>query len=196
VITLNVTALQIGQSPVQCTARVSKGISIYENIAFVGDVVNILSGTPTPTITATVPSATIAPTLLTGQVLASKPVTIRLYNLDTTLATTIAANPDGTFSLNFAAGSYTVVASAPGFLSAQGPVTLTSGSTTTKPTINLIPGDIDGNNVINQLDALTIGMNYNGTIPAEADLNNDGVINVLDLQLLAAHYGQSGALAW
>jgi hypothetical protein len=193
VLTFSVTALQVGQSPVTCTANVSGGSSVYESIAFVGDTVNILSGTPTPTITATAPSA---PTLLNGQVIASKPVTIRLYNLDSTLAATIPANPDGTFSLNFSAGSYTVVASAEGFLNAQGSVTLTNGTTTTKPTINLIPGDVDGNSVINQLDALTIGMNYNLTTPTAADLNNDGVINVLDLQLLAAHYGQSGALAW
>jgi hypothetical protein len=196
VLTFSVTALQTGQSPVECTARVSQGSSIYETIAFVGDTVNILSGTPTPTATATNPPATVAPTLLNGQVLASKPVTIRLYNLDSTLAATIPANPDGTFSFAFAAGSYTVVASAEGFLNAQGPVTLTGGSTTTKPTINLIPGDVDGNSVIDQLDALTIGMNYNGALPTAADLNNDGVINVLDLQLLAAHYGQSGALSW
>lgn len=196
VLTFSATALQAGQSPVVCTTNASRGQSIYEALAFVGDTINILTGTATPTITATIPPATLAPTLLTGQVIASKPVTIRLYNLDSTLAATIPANPDGTFSFSFAAGSYTVVASAEGFLNAQGPVTLTSGSTTTKPTINLIPGDVDGNNVINQLDALTIGMNYNGSTPTAADLNNDGVINVLDLQMLAAHYGQSGALAW
>jgi murein DD-endopeptidase MepM/ murein hydrolase activator NlpD len=193
VLTFSATALQVGQSPVTCTANVSQGQSIYQSISFVGDTVNILSGTPTPTVTAT---AVSAPTQLTGQVIASKPVTIRLYNLDSSLAATIPANPDGTFTLNFSPGSYTVVASAEGFLNAQGPVTLTSGTTTTKPTINLIPGDVDGNGVINQLDALTIGMNYNGSTPTAADLNNDGVINVLDLQLLAAHYGQSGALAW
>lgn len=193
VLTFSVTALQVGQSPVSCTANVSEGQSIYQSIAFVGDMVNILSGTPTPTVTATTVSA---PTQLTGQVIASKPVTIRLYNLDSSLAATIPANPDGTFSLNFSPGSYTVVASAEGFLNAQGPVTLVSGTTTTKPTINLIPGDVDGNSIINQLDALTIGMNYNAVTPTAADLNNDGVINVLDLQLLAANYGQSGALAW
>jgi hypothetical protein len=50
--------------------------------------------------------------------------------------------------------------------------------------------------VIDQFDALTIGMNYNGTTPAAADLNNDGVINVLDLELLAASYRQAGPTAW
>jgi murein DD-endopeptidase MepM/ murein hydrolase activator NlpD len=196
VFTFSATALQAGQSPVECTARVSEGLSVYQTIAFVGDTINILDGTATPTITATIPPATSAPTLLTGQVIASKPVTIRLYNLDSSLAATVPANPDGTFSLPFTAGTYTLVASAEGFLNAQGPVILTEGTTTTKPTINLIPGDVDGNSVINQIDALTIGMNYNNATPTAADLNNDGVINVLDLQMLSANYGQSGALAW
>ena len=47
-----------------------------------------------------------------------------------------------------------------------------------------------------QLDALTIGINYNNTTPAAADLNNDGIINVLDLGILAENYGASGALVW
>jgi hypothetical protein len=89
-----------------------------------------------------------------------------------------------------------VVATASGFLSAQGSVTLVNGNTASKPVVSLLAGDIDGNSVINQLDALTIGINYNGTTPAAADLNNDGVINVLDLGLLAENYGASGALAW
>jgi hypothetical protein len=101
-------------------------------------------------------------------VLASKPVTVSLY--DTTTAS--------------------------GFLSAQGSVTLTSGSTSTMPNITLLAGDIDGNNVIDQLDAMTIGMNYNTASPAAADLNNDGIINVLDLELLAENYRKTGPLAW
>lgn len=64
------------------------------------------------------------------------------------------------------------------------------------PTITLLAGDIDGNNVIDQLDALTIGMNYNTTTPTAADLNNDGIINVLDLELLAQNYRETGPLAW
>jgi hypothetical protein len=50
--------------------------------------------------------------------------------------------------------------------------------------------------VIDQFDALTIGMNYNAATPPAADLNNDGVINVLDLELLADHYRATGSLAW
>ena len=151
---------------------------------------------PTSTSTA-VPSPTPLPAgTLDGQVLAGKPVTVELYDAANTLIASVPADPDGTFSLTAPAGTYTVVAKAPGFLSAAGSFTITSEGTTTPPTITLLAGDIDGNNVIDQLDALTIGMNYNTATPAAADLNNDGTINVLDLEVLAANYRATGPIAW
>ena len=156
--------------------------------------------TPAPTSTsAPVASATSTPVpfgMLTGQVNASKAVTISLYNPDNTLAATVAANPDGTFTLTVSPGTYKVAASASGFLSAEGSATITSGNTTTMPTISLQAGDIDNNTVIDQLDALTIGMNYNSATPTAADLNSDGVINVLDLELLARNYRNTGPVVW
>ena len=83
-----------------------------------------------------------------------------------------------------------------GFLDAQRSVTVTAGNTTTSPTLILLAGDIDGNNVIDQFDALTIGMSYNSSTPTAADLNNDGTINVLDLELLAQNYRKTGPIAW
>jgi hypothetical protein len=129
-------------------------------------------------------------------VLASKPVTIRLFNPDNSLAATVVANPDGTFSLTAPAGTYGITASADGYLGAQGFATLTAGVVTTMPTVGLAAGDIDGNGVINQFDAMTIGMGYNTLVPPAADLNNDGTINVLDLELLAQNYRKSGVIAW
>lgn len=154
---------------------------------------------PTPTFTFT-PESSPTPTTspdgtLTGQVTASKPVTVTLYSGNVVVAT-VNANPDGTFSITAPAGSYTVVASASGFLSAQGSANITPGGTTPKPAISLLAGDIDANNVIDQFDALTIGINYNLTAPAAADLNNDGVINVLDLELLAQNYRDTGPTSW
>jgi murein DD-endopeptidase MepM/ murein hydrolase activator NlpD len=150
------------------------------------------AGSLTPTTTAT-PAFEGA---VNGQVLAGKPVTVSLYDGSDTLVASVTANPDGTFSLNASAGTYTIRATASGFLRAQGPVTITAGNGTTKATITLLAGDIDGNDVIDQFDAMTIGMNYNAATPSAADLNNDGVINVLDLELLAGNYREMGPLAW
>jgi len=155
---------------------------------------------PTPTLTFTPvasPTSTPLPNgTLTGQVIASKPVTVGLYDAGNLLITSATANPDGTFSLTAPAGTYTVRATASGFLSAQGSAILTGGSTTTKPTIALLAGDIDNNNVIDQFDAMTIGMSYNTAVPAAADLNNDGIINVLDLEILAQNYRDTGPSVW
>ncbi len=126
---------------------------------------------------------------------ATKPVTVSLYAAETLVAT-VTANPDGSFSLTAPAGTYTITASASGFLMAEGSATITGGSTSTKPTLTLLAGDIDGNDVIDQFDALTIGMGYNTATPAAADLNNDGVINVLDLEQLAGNYRKSAPQAW
>ena len=168
---------------------------------------------PTPTATQTTPVNTATPTLtltttvsptptalpngtITGKVIASKPVTVNLYNIYNVLVVSLPADPDGTFSMTAPGGTYRIVAQASGFLSAEGSAFIPASGTSTKPDITLLAGDIDGNNVIDQFDALTIGMNYNGTTPAAADLNNDGVINVLDLELLAANYREAGPTVW
>jgi hypothetical protein len=75
-------------------------------------------------------------------------------------------------------------------------VTITAGNTIILPPSHLLAGDVDGNNVIDQFDALTIGMSYKSSAPAAADLNNDGVIDFLDLELLAENYRKTGPSAW
>jgi hypothetical protein len=159
------------------------------------------SQTPTPSSTPTA-TASVTPSqpligTLTGQVLATEPIIVRLYDATNKLFASIPANPDGTFNLTAPAGMYTAVATASGFLSAQkDSVPITGGNVTTLPTINLLAGDIDNNNVIDAFDAMTIGMNYNTITPSAADLNNDGIINFLDLELLAKNYRMTGPVAW
>lgn len=179
VFTFTVTALAAGQAEINCVVRVSTG----------GALTTITSIPASLLITE-------ATGTLAGNVLATKTVTVTLYNQDQSVAGTATPDASGNFTIQAAAGSYTVVASAPGFLKAQGTPTLSAGATTTLQSVTLLAGDIDGNDVIDQFDALTIGMNYNLADPDAADLNDDGTINVLDLELLAANYRQSGALNW
>jgi hypothetical protein len=143
------------------------------------------TGTPAPAVG-----------LLTGKVFASKLVRIEAYNADNHVVGAGWTNPDGSFEFYAASGTNSVVAMASGFLIAQRLVTITDGSTTTLPTITLLAGDIDSNNVIDQFDALTIGISYNTSAPSEADLNDDGIINVLDLELLAQNYRKVGPVDW
>lgn len=188
--TFAVRGLQTGQTTVQCTARVSIGQGSLEAIGYIPDTVTVFDASVSPTPTPATSS------FVSGQVLASKPVTIQLFDASNALVVSQTINPDGTFNIEISGGTYTIVASAQGYLNAQGFITLTNGVTTTMQTVSLPAGDIDGNSVIDQFDALTIGMNYSASTPAAADLNNDGVINVLDLELLAANYRLSGALVW
>ena len=211
VFTFNIKGMQAGQTAIECKARVSKGDNVLTDLPSSGAVLSIFGAFPTPTpvdaSTATpfptfIPSETFTPLppttgSLTGQALASKPVTISVYDLNNTLITTAPANVDGTFNfIDMPSGTYTVLATASGFLSAQGSVSITGGNITTLPVVTLLAGDIDNNNVIDQFDALTIGMSYNTATPAAADLNNDGIINVIDLELLARHYRKTGPIVW
>jgi uncharacterized repeat protein (TIGR01451 family) len=152
--------------------------------------------TSTPTESPVPTSTPSGVGLLTGQVFASKLVTINVYDSEDNLVGAGWVNPDGTFDLNASIGTNTVIVSASGFLSAQRSVTITEGSRITLPTITLMAGDIDGDNVIDQFDAITIGMSYNTSTPSAADLNDDGIINVLDLELLAKNYRKTGPVTW
>ena len=157
------------------------------------------SESPTPTAPTPVgsPTATGLPNgTVTGKVNAGKTITVGLYDASDVLITSVTANPDGTFSLTVPAGTYTIAASASGFLDAEGSVSIPAGGTAAKPELTLLAGDIDGNGVIDQFDAMTIGMSYNTATPSEADLNSDDLINILDLELLANNYRKSGSQDW
>lgn len=157
-----------------------------------------VAAAPTQTFTL-VPPSTATPlsgAAVTGQVIASKVVTVRLYDLNDSFVASVNANPDGTFRLDVAAGTYTIVATANGFLRVQGTVTLSDGETHAMPVIALLAGDIDDDGSIDQFDAMTIGFSYGTSEPPGADLNNDGIINIFDLELLAENYRATGPILW
>jgi len=183
VFTFNIKGLQPGQTTIECTGRISKGDNFAIPLPSSGSLLKVQTR-PDPL------------GILRGQVIASKPVSVDVRKPDNAGSITVPIQADGVFILPISPGNYTVNASAKGFLSAQGSVTIPDGDTITLPTIKLLAGDIDGNNVIDQLDALTIGMNYGTTTPPEADLNNDSVIDFLDLELLAMNYMKTGPVPW
>jgi|SRR5688572_19993015 len=90
------------------------------------------------------------------------------------------------------AGSYTLIASSPGFLSATcTPVTHTGGNIRLNEVI-LLAGDLDNSGEIDMVDVVQLGAAFGQAGPAEgADLNVDGRVDILDLILLAANHGQT-----
>ena len=179
-----VTGVAYGDVTVDCAVRASVGDN------------QLVDLTSTPAMFSVAEVVVVEEGTLAGQAVAVKPVTINLYDADATLVATLQAEADGTFSVVAPVGLYTVVAEAAGYLNAEGAAELLANETLTKATVELVAGDIDGNGVIDQFDALTIGMNYNGSMPEEADLNADGLINVLDLEVLAANYHAEGPSLW
>ena len=177
--TFEALALQIGETDIQCDVRVSTGESL-----------EVLESFPI-TLTIIEPLGAVDGTVNSGKV-----VTVTLFDPLDVNAGSVDADGLGYFTIDVPADTYRVLATSPGYLSAEGEAIVTSGNTTTMPTIDLLAGDIDGNDVIDAFDALTIGINYNLAAPAEADLNNDGIIDVLDLELLAANYNAVGPTAW
>ncbi|GAB4504466.1 MAG: hypothetical protein Fur0043_14600 [Anaerolineales bacterium] len=190
VFTFDLTSLQTGQVTIECRTRVSSGDNVFREISSNAALLTILDAPPT-SLPTPVPSLPV----LAGQVISAKAVTIQLYDAENLVATA-TTDSNGIFTLTAPPGTYTVIATASGYLSAQGQVIMAEGETSVKLPINLIPGDIDGNNVIDQYDAMTIAMNYNTDLLPVADLNEDNIIDVGDLEILSNHYRTAGALNW
>jgi hypothetical protein len=171
------------------------------------------TATPSSTATASPTPTEQPPGTLAGQVIACKPVTVYLLDAEPKVVGRVDANPDGTFSVTVPGGEYVVEADAEGFLNARAGtidpaagtvdpvVVIPSGGTTTMQTITLLAGDIFKVDfllpgVIDEWDAMSIGMNYGKAEPPAADLNCDGIIDVLDLERLAANYRKTGPTPW
>jgi len=144
------------------------------------------------------PTETLVPNEATlfGKVVTNKTYLVGLYDASQNQVAANSYEAGDSFTFVLPPGSYTIVVQAEGYLEALGSFTLNPGATLTLPDLILPAGDIDANHVIDQFDAITIGMNYNLAAPPAADLNNDGTINVLDLELLAGNYRKTGPVSW
>ena len=184
VFNLDLTAKAAGSFTFDCQVRASTGGALFA-IAFSPLTITITVGDPAGSGN------------VTGIITASKAITVELLTGDVVVKTASPASGVA-FLINAPAGTYTIRARAAGFLTRTGTVVIASGSTTTKTTVALMAGDIalPQNGIIDANDVSTIGMNYNWNTPTEADLNNDGIINVLDLQLLAPNFEKTYPAAW
>jgi len=207
-----VKALQPGELTINCAVKVSSGNNELTDIPFTSVKLSFNSvnpptetpspdetpatETPTPSETPATETPSVDEGMLKGSVIASKPIVIRLLNSDGSEAANIPAESSGSFSASLPAGNYTIVASADGFLSAQGSIVITAGQTSVMTMLNLLAGDINADGKIDALDVVSIGANYGKSAPSVADLNNDGKLDVLDLQILARNYRKSGPINW
>ncbi len=201
VFSFDMEGLQEGQSTISCSGKVSQGDGTLIDIGSSSLNVDILANAPPPEATenlAPAPTQNIDADMpqLSGQVTASKATTVSLYDAENALISSAPVQADDTFRIFAPVGTYIIIAEANGFIDAQGNISINAESAETLKGIILPAGDIDNNNVIDQLDALGIAMNYNTASPEVADLNGDGIINLLDLEILAQNYRFSGVLVW
>lgn len=134
--TFTVSIVQPGSSSIDCKVDILNNAGLLESIPSVPDSMSIIIFSIPAVPSIFVPA-------LTGQVIASKPITITLINPDGTLAVTATTNPDGSFSINVPAGTYTVIASAEGHLTVQGSIMMVEGATTTLGAITLPVDNMD-----------------------------------------------------
>lgn len=110
----------------------------------------------------------------------------------------VPTSADGSFAFsNMEPGTYSLQASAAGYLSGHTTFLLEAGQDLALPTVTLTGGDTNGDNAIDLADAALLAANFNAPPPVpEADLNRDGWIDVHDLALLGNAFGLTGPQPW
>jgi hypothetical protein len=112
---------------------------------------------------------------------------------------TVRVSPNGRFDVasSHGEGFYTLMALAPGYLSAESdrPVKLTVGSVIDLKEVTLYGGDANGDDRIDVRDLSYVAWHLN-TDDAHADINGDGQVDILDLSLVAGNFGHVGPTVW
>ncbi len=99
-------------------------------------------------------------------------------------------NPDGSFSLEAPAGTYTITASLPGYLPAtKSNVPVGAGETKDLGVVTLLGGDANGDGVIDAVDLAEIAAHFN-TSDVVSDINADGLVDIYDLVLAGLNFGK------
>ena len=136
---------------------------------------------------------------------ANRPVTVQITNPNTgtSVTKTTTADANGVWRVSLQAGDeailnddgfYTPVwlvqVKAQGALSQQFPETLLPGGDTIDPYLRsqLVLGDVDGDNCIDDADLLAVLFAFGGNSP-NADLNLDGIVDDADLLLVLFNFG-------
>ncbi|MSP14497.1 MAG: DUF2012 domain-containing protein [Chloroflexi bacterium] len=156
---------------------------------------SIPSTTATPSLTPT-PTATPVPGRVMGFVSLEGHAGVTRAGVTVRLdqAQQVVTGADGSFIFdNVPAGAHDLRAETPGYLCLQRSLVVNPGQTVDLGTVSLKAGDANGDNRVDLLDLVLIGAHYgeNPLSDARADMNGDGVVNLFDLVLVGNNFGLS-----
>jgi hypothetical protein len=160
-----------------------------------------------PTGTASIAVYGLLPNIVSGAITLTgcdpahrnQPLTLEFRPADGSGAflRSITLNPDGSFALGGIAPKKYNLAIKGGKWLRRVIAVDTSGGNAAGVTANLLPGDINNDNIVTIADLGLLADAFNttpssGNWNANADLNCDGKVNIADLGLLADNFGRSG----
>ncbi|HLF26587.1 MAG TPA: hypothetical protein VJG32_09630 [Anaerolineae bacterium] len=96
-------------------------------------------------------------------------------------------------------GTYVVVASYPGYLSARKSPVYVVGATVDIDSTQLRGGDANSDNCVNIFDLVTIASWFSQSsppAPPAVDINDDGFVSIFDLTIAASNFLRCGSTAW
>jgi len=166
---------------------------------------------PTPTPSATASTTTTA----TPTASATKPPssgsiagTVLLEGRTSNAGAAVSASPgnvsvitavDGTFTLSglTPGQTYSLTASAKGYLSAARTGVAARSGVVTVPSVTLHAGDANGDGLINIVDISAIASDFGGP-PSTGTTNLDGgaTVDIVDVSLASTNYGLAGPTSW
>jgi hypothetical protein len=99
------------------------------------------------------------------------------------------------------AGTQTIVVRRQSYLRTWRLVSVAAGQTTGVPDVTLLGGDVNGDDLIGQYDAMSIGVAWNTTPgspdwSASADITGDGAVNLLDIVAVQYNWGRQAPGPW
>ena len=109
---------------------------------------------------------------------------------------------DGAYLLmDVPSGLQTIVARRQSYLRTWRQVAVPAGQTILLPGVTLLGGDIGGDDLISEADAASIVAAWNTTSgspdwSAEADVTDDGEVNLLDIVAVEYNWGQQAPGPW
>lgn len=211
---LQYTVVNSGSTTITCLAEAADPSGFSIPLTVVNGVFNADTPIPTsppptetpipPTATPVEPTPTAPPTSLSviqgnvayQQATDNSGISVQLLSNGAPLAqvTTLA---DGYFVFtDVPVGDYVVAVVAPQHLAIGYNVTVSSDGSVIDLAQGILPaGDTDGNQIVDLSDASFVGANFTISVPpapANADLNRDGLVNIVDLVLIGGNFGKSG----